>query len=157
MGKASGFDPGPSPFFGPQQVLSASVRLVYLILIAIGFLCGCGGTTVESPVPAEETTTVGPNSSTSGSSEITTDSEEQPQETPTTAANPSDVSAPTTAPEANNTTTTIASTQTPTMTAPTTAAPTTTLPKIDYNAPTPGFESEEPNDNDQFITYEPNT
>ena len=153
MVKASGSDPGPSPLFSLQQVFSASVRLISLILFPIGLLCGCGGTTVESPVPAETTTTISSTSSSSGPSETMTDSEQQPQATSTTAANSAFVSVPTTAPELGGPTTTIASTEPPTSTTVTT----TTLPKIDYDAPTPGFESEEPNDNNQFITYEPNT
>ena len=150
--KASGFDPGPSLFFVLQRVLSASVRVNYLIPFALVFLFGCGGTTVDSPVPSESTTTAEPGSSSSEATDPQRDTDASPQVTSTAVASSTESDTATTTTPLEAVTTTVAPAPTPA-----TTAPSTTLPEIDYDEPTPGFESEEPNNNDQFITYEPNT
>ena len=152
MGKASGFDPGPSPFLGRQRVLSASVRINYLIPFALLFVFGCGGTTMELPVPSEPTTDVVPGSSSSVPASPQTDTDASPEVTSTVVASSEGSDTSTTTIPVDAVTTTVAPAPTPA-----TTAPSTTLPEIDYDEPTPGFESEEPNNNDQFITYEPNT
>ena len=127
------------------------MRLISLTVFLVTLLFGCGGTTVKSPMQSDTTAPMAPTSSPSSPSAIAPGAEEEQQATSTTGVTSSQTSVPTTAPAPSETTTTVGDQQIPT------TASTTTLPKIDYDAPTPGFESEEPNDTDQFITYEPNT
>lgn len=126
------------------------MRINYLIPFALVFLFGCGGTTVESPVPSEPTAAVVPGSSSSEPPSPQTDSDVSPEVTSPSVADTSEAETSTTTGPVEAVTTTVAP-----MPTPTTTAPSTTLPEIDYDEPTPGFESEEPNTN-QFITYEPN-
>jgi hypothetical protein len=97
-----------------------------------------------------------------------------PNQPPALDTDPASTTIPVAQPQANPTDTTVeqtTSTAGPKVTVPTpstsTLAPTTSLPAtattvdaplptIDYDEPTEGFESEEPN-NEQFITYEPDT
>ena len=127
------------------------MRLISLTVLLVALLFGCGGTTVKSPMPSDTTAPTAPASSPSSPSAVAPGTEEEQQATSTTGVTSSQTSVPTTTPAPSRTTTTVEVQQIPT------TASTTTLPKVDYNAPTPGFESEEPNDTDQFITYEPNT
>jgi len=128
------------------------VRILYLAAaIVVISLTGCGGTAIDTPAPIASTrvsavTTTAPNN------EIAHDDSAVPRQDTTTTVPASPQ------PSVLTTTTQILKPTTTTAQQPsTTVAASTTAPEIDYDEPTPGFESEEPNNNDnQFITYEPN-
>ena len=128
------------------------MRINYLLPLALVILVGCGETAGDVPVPSEPTTAVVPGSSSSEPPSPQTDTRASPEVTSPSVADTSEAETSTTTTPVEAVTTTVAPTPTPA-----TTPPSTTLPEIDYDEPTPGFESEEPNShNNQFITYEPN-